>query len=373
MNLDFTQEQDEIRDGIRKLLRGIADDALLIGLQGKETGYLPAIWGGLSEGGWHGVVIPEEFGGFGLGLGDSCVVFEEYGAGPLPHLYFTCAGVSPYFLMEAGTDAQKQRLLPSLADGTMRVTVAAAEVEASWTGAPVKTRLEEHDGRLLLSGEKMYVPDALGATHALVTAKTASGGTALVMVDLAAAGCARELLRSFSCWETRLAFDGVEVSADDVIGGIGADAAPAIARAISRAIPGLAAYQVGSSQSAYTLALEHSRTRIQFGQPVGRFQRVQDHIVELINHLDSARWLTYETIWQIEQDKAGSQTAIHTLKALVADSHWEACNASHEVHAGIGADMQYGLAKHTHLSHTLFHFLGSPSWHRDRVAVTLGW
>ena len=54
-------------------------------------------------------------------------------------------------------------------------------------------------------------------------------------------------------------------------------------------------------------------------------------------------------------------------------SDWEACNYSHEVHAGIGADMLYGLAKHTYLSHSLFHFLGSPAWHREQVAKGLGW
>jgi alkylation response protein AidB-like acyl-CoA dehydrogenase len=372
MDLDFTPEQDQYRDGIRRLLQGEADDALLIDLQDKHTGYVPGLWDALSEGGWHGVVIPEEFGSFGLGLGDSCVVFEEYGAGPLPHLYFTCAGVSPWFVMEAASADQKQRLLPRLADGSLRVTVAIAEVEASWTGAPVATRLTGQGGKLMLNGEKMYVPDALGATHALVSAQS-DAGIALVLADLAAPGVSRELLPGFTSWETRVLLENVEVDAEQVLGGLETDAASAIMRAINRAIPGLAAYQVGSSQTVFAMALEHSRTRVQFGQPVGRFQRVQDHIVDLVNHLDSARWLTYETIWRIENGKPGIETALHSLKALAADSHWEACNCSHEVHAGIGADMKYGLAKHTYLSHTLFHFLGSPSWHRERVAETLGW
>jgi alkylation response protein AidB-like acyl-CoA dehydrogenase len=372
MDLSFTPEQQDIRAGVRRLLSAEASDAMLIAQQDKPTGYVPAIWDALAQGGWHGVLIPEEYGGIGSTLSNACVVFEEYGAGPLPHLYFTAAAVSPLLILEAGDAAQRARLLPQLADGSMRVTAAIAEVETTWTGARFQTLLANDDGALRLSGEKMYVPDAAGATHALVAART-NGHTALVLVDLAAAGCSSERLEGFTSWESRIVFENVAVEPQDVLGWLQADAGHAVQRALKRTIAPLCAYQVGSCQAVFEMALSHSRTRIQFGQPVGRFQRVQDHVIELTNHLDAARWTTYETIWKLEGRRPEAEAALHMIKALVAEAHWEACNYAHEVHAGLGADMQYGLAKHTYLSHSLYHFLGSPAWHRDQLVMALKW
>ncbi len=120
------------------------------------------------------------------------------------------------------------------------------------------------------------------------------------------------------------------------------------------------------------MSVEYSRTRIQFGVPIGRFQRVQDHIVRLVNHLDAARWTTYEALWKLDSGRPAADS-VHLAKAVTAESHMEACNAAHEVHAGIGSSHEYGLTPHTQLSRTLFNYLGDPKWHKRRMADVLAW
>jgi alkylation response protein AidB-like acyl-CoA dehydrogenase len=134
----------------------------------------------------------------------------------------------------------------------------------------------------------------------------------------------------------------------------------------------LCAYQVGSCQAVFERAVEYSQTRMQFGVPIGRFQRVQDHIIRLVNHLDAARWTTYEALWKLDAGRPAT-ASVHLAKAVTAEAHLEACNAAHEVHAGIGSAHEYGLTPHTQLSRTLFTYLGDPKWHKRRMADTLAW
>src|SRR5204862_6371270 len=125
-------------------------------------------------------------------------------------------------------------------------------------------------------------------------------------------------------------------------------------RAFQRALPVLCAFQVGSMQKIFEMSVAYSRTRRQFGQPIGRFQRVQDHIVFLVNHLDAARWTTYEALWKLDspQAKRDARSSVHLAKATTAEAHYAACNYAHEVHAGMGIVTQYGLNRHTRASRT---------------------
>jgi alkylation response protein AidB-like acyl-CoA dehydrogenase len=139
--------------------------------------------------------------------------------------------------------------------------------------------------------------------------------------------------------------------------------------AILAATPLLCAYQVGSAQRVFELSVDYSRERVQFGKPIGTFQRVQDHIIDLVNDLDSARWATNHALWA--HSTRADEMAVHVAKAVTAQAHLDACTSAHEVHAGIGADLQYGLARHTFASRSLYTRLGDPAWHRRAVAARL--
>ena len=141
---------------------------------------------------------------------------------------------------------------------------------------------------------------------------------------------------------------------------------------MQRALPILCSYMVGGCQAVYEMSVSHSRTRVQFGVPVGRFQRVQDHIVRLVNHLDAARWTTGEALWKLDTGRP-AEASVHLAKAVASEGYLEACNAAHEVHAGIGSANEYGLPAHTQMSRTLFHYLGDPRWHKRRMADALEW
>ena len=168
--------------------------------------------------------------------------------------------------------------------------------------------------------------------------------------------------------EVRL--DGVAVGEDALLGGA-SDAWDAFERAMLEATAVLSAYQVGGLESVFQMCLEYSRTRRQFQQPIGRFQRVQDHIIDIVNHLDAARWTTYEALWKLDTGRP-AESGVHMAAALASEGYYLACNAAHDVHAGVGIVREYGLTLHTRMSRTLYHHLGSPRYHRRRLAGALG-
>ena len=208
--------------------------------------------------------------------------------------------------------------------------------------------------------------DAKAATTLICAARVRGReGVSLLMVDARAPGLSTRLLPGFMGWVGEVVLEDVEVPRDAVLGELGGGWPP-LQSAFRKAIPVLCAYKVGGAQAVFDLTLEYSRTRIQFGTPIGRFQRVQDHIVEMVNHLDAARWTTYEALWKLDAGRA-DDASVHLAKAVASEGYYQGCNHSHEVHAGIGVVREYGLTLHTRMSRTLYHYLGDPRFHRRKI------
>ena len=122
-----------------------------------------------------------------------------------------------------------------------------------------------------------------------------------------APGVRARRLPGFLSWQCEVRFDGVEVPASALLGGRDNQGWAALERALGRALPVLCSYMVGGCQAVYEMSVKHSQQRVQFGVPIGRFQRVQDHIIRLVNHLDAARWTTAEALWKLDTGRAGDR------------------------------------------------------------------
>jgi alkylation response protein AidB-like acyl-CoA dehydrogenase len=213
------------------------------------------------------------------------------------------------------------------------------------------------------------VPFADAASHFLVSVVTSDGATpALAIVPAKTAGITSRLLPGFLQANYEVAFDNVPIAETDIVqaGDRSFDDALAVARVVT------AAYQVGGMLEMLDMSVSHSNTRVQFGTPIGRFQRVQDHIIRLLNAVDAARWATYEAAWAIDSGRNGVARS-YLAGSTASDSYIEAANAAHEVHAAIGSDPQYGLTLYTRISRTMYEFLGPPGWQRRRMADALDW
>ena len=155
-----------------------------------------------------------------------------------------------------------------------------------------------------MSGTKRFVFDAEAATSFLCAARTEEGKVVFLLVDAKSPGITITPHVGFFISVAEVRFDRVVVSPSHLLGSSGASWAT-LEAALDKSLPVLSAYQVGATQEVFDMTCEYTRTRVVFGQPIGRFQRVQDHCVDISIHLDQARWATYEAIWRIDSGMDG--------------------------------------------------------------------
>ena len=378
MDLGLTEAQEILKTTVADFVQREYDKNSLIALESTPTGVTPELLRRVSELGWLGVVIPEVYGGEGRSLTDAAVLFEELGRGPVPGPFFASGVLGALTVQHGGTEAQKQAILPQVARGEQVLCVAVTEADYGWRPDRVHMHSGLERGHYVLNGVKVFVHDAKAATHLLCAVRTSpvSNGTdrgiSLLIVDANAPGVSVRTLPGWMAQVDEVRFDNARVPADAVLGGVEGRGWEILEAAALQAIPVLCAYQVGSCQAVFEMAVAYSRTRIQFGQPIGRFQRVQDHIIGMVNHLDAARWTTYEALWKLDSGRPAA-SSVHLAKAVTSEAHLKVCDGAHEVHAGVGVIREYGLTLHTQRSRTLYHLLGDARNHRRRIADALGW
>ena len=370
MDLSLNDTQQLIQDSARDFVRGACDRDVLLKLDREPAAVMDGLWRQMAELGWTGMALPEEYGGTGNSMTDVAVLFEELGTGPVPGPLFSSAVLCARILLEAGDEALKKAWLPRIASGERVFALALTETQYGWSAENIRLRARNEGRDFLLNGTKLFVHDAHHATDLIVAARVEGGaGVSLFRVDAGTRGVAVRPLGGFLAGLSEASFEGVKVAGGDLIGWAG-DAWNALERALTAVAPVLCAYQVGGCKKVYDMSVSYARERTQFGQVIGRFQRVQDHIIHIVNHLDAARWTTYEALWKLDSgmDAAAS---IHVAKAVASESYLRACDFAHEVHAGIGVVREYGLTLHTRMSRSLYHCLGAPAYHRARLERVL--
>jgi alkylation response protein AidB-like acyl-CoA dehydrogenase len=377
MDLGLTEAQEILKTTAADFVQQEYTKETLLELEMTPTGVTPELFRKVADLGWLGVIIPEAYGGEGRSCTDAAVLFEELGRGPVPGPYFSSSILGALTVLHGGTEEQKQTILPQVARGECVLSLAVTEPNYGWRPETVQMRTSLQSGRYVLNGVKLFVHDAQAATHLLCAVRTGpqngtSRGITLLIVDTKTTGVGVRTLPGWMGQVDEVRFDNVQVPADAVLGGAEGQGWDTLEAAILQAIPILCAYKVGSCQAVCDMAVAYSRTRVQFGQPIGRFQRVQDHIIGMVNHLDAARWTTYEALWKLDTGRPAA-ASVHLAKAVTSEAYLKVCDGAHEVHAGMGVIREYGLTLHTQRSRTLYHLLGDARYHRRRLADALGW
>ncbi|MBN1383113.1 MAG: acyl-CoA/acyl-ACP dehydrogenase [Deltaproteobacteria bacterium] len=374
MNLDFrlTESEEILKNtAINFLKREVSKETLEM-LHDSDTGFMPDIWRKICEMGWLGIVTPEAYGGTGYSLTSAGILFEALGSAPLPGPYFTSGILGSLIVQEAGSEVQKKEFLPQVAEGKMVLSLAMTESEYSWQPGAIKMAAEKNNGNYVINGAKHFVQDAGAATHFILPLSTGrkDESISLFIIDKNLEGVSVRALPGYlnsRSFEVKL--EHVKVPPSTLLGKKNQGWRP-LMRAIQKAIPILCAYKVGACQAVLDMTTEYSRVRFQFGQAIGRFQRVQDMIIELATHTDAARWTTYEALWKVDTQGVVPES-IHLAKAVTSEAYWQVCIQGHRAISGISYSTEHPLSLHTRTSRTLYHFLGDPAYHKQQLARIL--
>jgi alkylation response protein AidB-like acyl-CoA dehydrogenase len=370
MDLSLTPSQVLIRDSARAFTRRHVPRAELVRQAGDGETWDPAWFPHFREAGWTGALVPTEFGGLDLDPLSAALIFEELGRAAVPSPLIASSVIATGLLRGCAAGEPRDAALTAIADGGMVLIPALRQPDRSWQGvAATATPLTDRSGTWALTGSKVFVPFADTATHFLVSvAKPGDAMPALAIIPAGVAGITTRPLPGFLQANHEVAFDNVPVTPAMLVHADSGsfDDSLSVARVM------VAAYQLGGMLEMLDMSVNHSNTRVQFGTPIGRFQRVQDHIIRLLNAMDAAKWTTYEAAWAIEAGRDGIARS-YLAASTASDSYFEAANAAHEVHAAIGSDPRYGLTLYTRISRTMYELLGPPAWQRLRMADALAW
>jgi alkylation response protein AidB-like acyl-CoA dehydrogenase len=374
MDFAFSEEQEMLRASAREFLTKQCPPTYVRRMMEAEDAWDPAFWAKLTEMGWTGLGIPEEFGGVGTFL-DLVVVLEEAGRVLLPGPFFSTMGLAVPTLLEAGTEAQKKEVLTAVAAGEARATVALTEPSGRWDADGVTLTAQPSGDGWKLDGVKLFVPDAAVADHMIVAARTRSGGEegiTLFLVSGRPSGLSVSPLKTMDMtrrwYEVR--FEGVELGSGAVVGSVDHGWGP-MRRALDWAAAGLCAEMVGGAQHVLDTSVEYAKTRQQFGKPIGIYQAVSHKLADMLLETESARSATYYAAWAVDADAPDRTLAASMAKAYTSDAYRRATGNGIQVHGGIGFTWEHDMHLYFKRAKASEVTLGDATYHRELVAQAL--
>ena len=175
MDIGFSEEQELLRASARRFLENECPSAFVRQRMAEPAAMTDAFWQKLAEQGWFGILYSEEAGGSGLGLVDMTVLMEEMGRAVMPGPFFSTVLLGGAAIFEVGSPGQRQEWLPRVAAGSTKVSLAWTEPNARWDAAGIMATGRETAGRFLLSGTKLFVPDAHLSDALVVAVRTEDG------------------------------------------------------------------------------------------------------------------------------------------------------------------------------------------------------
>ena len=343
MQLEITPELAEVRSALRRFTTERLEP---IAAEIDRTGEIPrAAWDALREQGYLGMRLPESFGGGGFGLGTYCLALEEFSRS---HRAFTLlldytSGLTPIAIARAGTDAQKSRYLPQLADGTWKAAFALTEPGAGSDSAAIATRAERRDGGWVINGRKHYISGGHNADVLMVIAvtdpaKRARGGITAFLVDKGTPGFTvtrvDTTIGSDAIKLGELTFEDCFVPDGAVIGDVGEGFRIAMGSLTSGRL-GVSCSCIGAADRLLEMAVAHARERSTFGKPLAERQAIQWMIADSATELALARALTYEVLRRAEGgDERGSGASM--CKLYCAEMVGRVADRAVQIHGGSG-------------------------------------
>ncbi len=360
MEFALTEEQEMLQDSVRRFL----EDKLPLDRVREiaDTGAASATdaWAGLVELGLTGILVPEEFGGAGMGLLDAALVQEALGANVTPAPFMASCIMAPVAILEGASADQQAEWLPKIAAGEMKVGIAAQHVTGAREGASVKAEGDK------LTGRSMFVLDADQADAFIVVADDG-----LYMVDKDAAGLENTALSTID--KTRsvgeLTFNGTPATKLD-----GGNKGPAAVEAmIDAGRVALAADNLGTAQAMIDKAVAYAKEREQFGRVIGSFQAVKHMCAEMQAALEPSRSLVWYAGYAYDAVPDDAHLMAAHAKAHLAEVCKDIARTATEVHGGMGFTDLVGL--HYWFKRIGFNrqALGGPEQCREDAAKAQGW
>jgi acyl-CoA dehydrogenase len=345
MDFSFTEQQDLIRKEVAALARSFSLDYWLEKDRAAEFpwDFVKAF----AAGGWLGTIIPEAYGGSGLGVTEASIVLHEIcaagagtsGASPI-HFYM----FPPMPLIKHGSDAMKQAFLPRLATGEIMMSLGVTEPNAGTDTSRIQTVAERRGDRFVVNGRKVWNTLAQEATHMLLLARTSPRdpakpfrGITLFVADFDRTKITAKVIDKLgraAVDSNEIFIDGLEIPAENVVGEVGQGFYHLLdSLNPERVLTAIEA--VGIGRAALERAVQYAKDRVVFDRPIGQNQAIAHPLAMAWAKLEAAEAMCFKAAWLFDNGKPCGAEA-NTAKLLAAEAGFEACDVAVQTHGGYG-------------------------------------
>jgi alkylation response protein AidB-like acyl-CoA dehydrogenase len=352
MDFALTEQQELIRKEVATLARSFSPDYWLE--KDRKAEYPWEFVRAFAEGGWLGAIVPEEYGGSGLGVTEAALLLHEIcaagagtsGASPI-HFYM----FPPMPVVKHGAEALKRRVLPRIATGDIVMSFGVTEPNAGTDTSRIETRAEARGDGFVVHGRKVWNTNAQQATHMLLLARTSPrdpakpfAGLTLFFTPFDRTKITVKVIEKLgraAVDSNEIFIDGLEVPAEDVVGEVG--------RGFYHLLDSLnperimtAIEAVGIGRAALERAVQYAKERVVFERPIGQNQAIAHPLAMAWAKLETAELMCLKAAWLFDHGRpCGSES--NTAKLMAGEAGFEACDVALQTHGG------YGYAKEFHV------------------------
>lgn len=357
MQTELNEEQGMLQDSARKFCEGEIPLEKVREMADDPKGVPAELWTKIAEQGWLGILLPEEYGGLGMGVQELAVVAEELGRALVPAPFLSTV-LASNMIAQGGTDAAKTKWLERLATGeavgTLALIEETPEIDLSQIAC---TAVKGGDG-YLLNGVKRCVADAVAADVFVASAKVdGKTGFFIVPADAAGVSVTENKIWDMSSRSGNVTLENVSVPADALV-----DAA-AYEPTLMAANVCIAATSVAGAERILKLTIEYAKERTQFGVLIGTFQGVKYPLVDFFCALECAKSAYYYAAWAVDAKAPDAKSAVAVARNVATQTYRDTTDGCLQAHGGIAFTWEYDLhlflkrAKHNqHLYGDIHHY-----------------
>lgn len=352
----YTAYMNEDHESLRELARDFAEGVLApIAAEVDHSEKFPQeVVDQMGELGFYGIKIPEEYGGLGLDTRSYVVVMEELAKKCATATLFVSSAnsLSSAPILLFGTEEQKQNLLPGVASGEIKIAFGLTEPGAGSDAGSLVTKAVKDGDDYILNGRKCFITAAPLCQYTVIFAKTSpekgvKGITAFIVdMSLPGVSCGKpeEKMGQRGVPVTDIVLEDVRVPASCILGEVDRGFINAM-RTLNYGRIGVAAMSLGMAQEALELAVEHVKTRVQFGKPLAKNQALQFMLADMKTKLNAARLTVYDAAYRMDSNDPDATVAASMAKYYAAETAIEVINKALQLHGGYGYSREYAIER----------------------------
>lgn len=373
MDFSVSEEQAMLADSVSRFIDNDYDFEQRMQTAESDAPFSEERWQTYAELGWTAVMFSEEDGGLDGGPVELMLMMEQFGRGLVVEPFLANIVLAGGVLKRVASAAQKAEFLAGIIDGSVQASLAFAEPQARFDIANVATTASSDGDGFVLNGHKTLVLNGGSSDLVIVPARTSGAQTDGAGITLFAVPADSEgmEIRAYKTVDAHagaeVTLSSVRVPADAVLGDIG-DGFATLCTVIDEATLAVCAEAVGIMRTMHDKTVEYSKSRTQFGVPIGSFQALQHRMVETLMHCEQSRSLLLWAVMMCAENDPDAARAISALKYQVGTAGRKVAQEAVQIHGGMGVTWELDIAHFFKRHNSIELMFGNADAHLDRFA-----